>query len=1197
MKKIKYITALLVLSCTLLGYSQTEPIVTVDEFDNATIDFFDEDGYLLYSKIVPNYSEVEQSDIVFDGAMDELGNEELIAEVSAPQNNKGILPLEYCYNPNFQKYYIFGERKVLVYNSTNNELIKDVFIGESINDNFWAYPTCPKMVFSTNPDVNKLYCITPDNNFIIINGENDQIEYNYDMGDYYSHIFRSIYIDKFTDNIYITLDIRSGIDQTLMFKFSQNGDLIDQHTYNFIIRDLKCINSNKIYVSGPIGIHSINSNDITEIQEVQSGFFTDIGFAENENKIYGCDRNTLSIYAINTISDEIWGTVFTNTDFKYLFDTEYNPVDKRIYAIGYDAYNVNRLIAIDTDLDYGIYTYANSAPIGLLWVNDGSLNNLYVRTPSTLIYFSGDDSGSPNGYLSQYNGYGKALGYNPDLNQVVAINSSSNHFTIQNPILMNIISAEHTGGYITRVAYNTENNKIYALDAQLQDDLTWVSVYDGTSFEFIKRIEVGYNANNLIYSEANNKVYVRHSSFVTIIDGETDEIEETISLGYNGLSRPLLVNNTHLFATGSSNIIKIDLANNAYQVLDCPYSYIQKMVFGKNGEIYILSKGNGWNNYVTKLNYSSGNVEWSKQVNFGSFIAYNENDNTLCTAIGNYVVNLDGNNGEILNEYFIGPNETRQGIYSPSDNSIVFVNGVLGSKGLIKLNATDLSPIKSIGIPTARYKSLILNQSNTKIYLHATKAGSDLKAKLLSFHLKDLDPMGITNLGPQFSTSDRMHEITPIYNYSMVLNSNSNQIIVPNSIFSTFSVVQCPEEERTFKNGWNWVSFPKLERTNDDPVELAPLLNTMEPMPDYMKVWHRLNTNGDMTWAEYDDEDNWVFENLDELQSTKGYKIEITDGEDEFQLTTPGTRLAPDYPIMLAGDMVENWIGYYEYQQADPFDALAYCIDNLRVIKGQHWSAYWEVIYIDKGSPVYGWFMSKPYPLKYGDMLIVQGINDCELIWNQSPKAGGKEKAEAIYFDYQEQADYTSVFIELDQDSDATEIGAFVGGSCVGAAVVETGDSLVEIQAYLQGAEGDELYFETHSANKSAPAERPDYYVKDFNSMQYVNRKIRPYDKKPFHLVSFKDHTEEMADAFVVYHYPNPAIDQLNLHFNLPEETAVSIQLIDVNGKVLDENELGNYPLGSHDYNFTLPADLSSGVYLYKLITNKTTIVNQLVIQ
>jgi hypothetical protein len=438
--------------------------------------------------------------------------------------------------------------------------------------------------------------------------------------------------------------------------------------------------------------------------------------------------------------------------------------------------------------------------------------------------------------------------------------------------------------------------------------------------------------------------------------------------------------------------------------------------------------------------------------------------------------------------------------------------------------------------------------------------------------------------------------------YESIIIFQLKRFVILLSVLLLPGLVQADQESvpdsatYTFHRGWNWVSFPILERVGNKPILMGPLLNQLKPAPYHLRIIHKKNSNRAINWADFEF-GSWQLFSLTHLQSTKGYKIEITDGEDEFQLTTPGTRLAPDYPIMLAGDMVENWIGYYEYQQADPFDALAYCIDNLRVIKGQHWSAYWEVIYIDKGSPVYGWFMSKPYPLKYGDMLIVQGINDCELIWNQSPKAGGKEKAEAIYFDYQEQADYTSVFIELDQDSDATEIGAFVGGSCVGAAVVETGDSLVEIQAYLQGAEGDEMYFETHSANKSAPAERPDYYVKDFNSMQYVNRKIRPYDKKPFHLVSFKDHTEEMADAFVVYHYPNPAIDQLNLHFNLPEETAVSIQLIDVNGKVLDENELGNYPLGSHDYNFTLPADLSSGVYLYKLITNKTTIVNQLVIQ
>jgi hypothetical protein len=56
----------------------------------------------------------------------------------------------------------------------------------------------------------------------------------------------------------------------------------------------------------------------------------------------------------------------------------------------------------------------------------------------------------------------------------------------------------------------------------------------------------------------------------------------------------------------------------------------------------------------------------------------------------------------------------------------------------------------------------------------------------------------------------------------------------------------------TLKNSWNWVSFPKLERTDDDPVELAPLLNTMEPMPDQMLVQHRLNTpDNPMTNADF----------------------------------------------------------------------------------------------------------------------------------------------------------------------------------------------------------------------------------------------------------------------------------------------------------------------------------------------------------
>jgi hypothetical protein len=241
--------------------------------------------------------------------------------------------------------------------------------------------------------------------------------------------------------------------------------------------------------------------------------------------------------------------------------------------------------------------------------------------------------------------------------------------------------------------------------------------------------------------------------------------------------------------------------------------------------------------------------------------------------------------------------------------------------------------------------------------------------------------------------------------------------------------------------------------------------------------------------------------------------------------------------------------------------------------------------------------MSRPRPLKYGDMLIVQGINDCELQWNTKPKPGGIGVPETTFFEYEEQADYTSVFIELDNNTQADEIAAFVGETCVGASVVAENDSIVEIRAYLQGVEGNEMNFITHSSNKSVNTGPQDYYVKDFSSLQYVKRKIRPYDKKPFHLVSFKDKATETKAELLVYHFPNPAKEELNIHFNLPKDDIVSLEILDINGKTLDRVNLGHYPKGVHQYHYQIPEYFSSGVYFYKFVTGKTTVVNQLIIQ
>ena len=1058
---------------------------------------------------------------------------------------------------------------------------------------------------------NKVYCVTPDNTVVIIDGETNQFS-TFDLGSSNNTILRSVYIDNVNGNFYVTMNYLNGnnANKTKMIIFSETGNLVQEQLFNYLIRDIECISTNYLYASTNNGIYKVEKNNLINTTQIVNGVFSDMGLATNENKIFVCEENSNSIYIIDLTDEQNITTI--NNSFSVGFDAVYNPLNSRMYFIGYNTVgNTSRLI-IDINSEIVLDESETWYPVGIEWVGFNSTQSrLYVRTinhpyfPFGAIYSQhGNSTNQIASYLNQNYGQGKVMGYNPDQEKLISLNTTSGFFHIQDQLLNSINKTEQTGGWSSETAYNFIDNKIYVIDNKLNDELATLSIYNGTNSNLIDNFSVGNFAKKVMYSEVTGKAYILNDDGqIHVIDGASNNIEQTLSIGSINPSRFLTTKNQYMVcgSTFPDKLCSFSLQN--YNRTDIiintgnPY----KVEWGTSGNLYLNSGSSTTQNFLSKISLPN-TIEWTTEIDYNNLLVFSPADTTVFTQIDNNIVKISNQNGEELSSYPLGGHNIKDAIYYPkNDELIVLVEKPGAGYSIWKLDCGSLSISQSSEIlPSGKYISLFLNEKNDRLYAFQFLDNSDKKAKLLSFDPSSLELMSSTSLGPKHSTTDVNVSFPYPDRMGISLNPITNQLIIPNWIYSNFSVVQCPEEERTFRNGWNWVSFPKLERENDDAVALAPLLNTMEPMPNEMLVQHRLNTEGNpMTWAEYYDvNQQWTFNPLDDLQSTKGYKIEITDGNDEFQLTTPGTRLDPDYPIMLAGNMLENWIGYYEYQSAsDPFEALAFCLDNLRVIKMQNWSAYYEVIGIDKGSPIYGWLSAKPRPVKYGDMMIVQGINDCELIWNQIPKPGGKEKAESSYFEFEEQADYTSVFIELDENTNMNEIGAFVGESCVGATVVEEGDEMVEIQTYLQGVEGDEMYFETHSTSKSAPAEHPDYYVKDFNSMQYVNRKIRPYDKKPFHLISFKDKSAESEEGIMVYHYPNPAKDELNIHFNLMAEENISIELMDINGKVMDKLELGHYPLGTYEYAYSIPKNLSRGVYLYKFITDNTTIVNQLIVQ
>ena len=64
--------------------------------------------------------------------------------------------------------------------------------------------------------------------------------------------------------------------------------------------------------------------------------------------------------------------------------------------------------------------------------------------------------------------------------------------------------------------------------------------------------------------------------------------------------------------------------------------------------------------------------------------------------------------------------------------------------------------------------------------------------------------------------------------------------------------------------------------------------------------------------------------------------------------------------------------------------------------------------------------------------------------------------------------------------------------------------------------------------------------------------------------------------------YPNPVVSEATINFNVEETAAVSYQIYDLAGRMVQNATLGNYGQGSHSVNFNVN-DLSKGTYIVKV--------------
>ncbi len=399
-----------------------------------------------------------------------------------------------------------------------------------------------------------------------------------------------------------------------------------------------------------------------------------------------------------------------------------------------------------------------------------------------------------------------------------------------------------------------------------------------------------------------------------------------------------------------------------------------------------------------------------------------------------------------------------------------------------------------------------------------------------------------------------------------------------------YDIVELPSPEED-NNGWKWLSFPALDTVFDD-ADIAEnvLADILDPAildiveaQDYTIEW-----NGSY----------WLYD-YEQFSRTEGFKFLMND---DYDLEVPGFKVDDNTSIVLNGNNVQNWIGYWLEDTQHVSEAFEdyWSGSNIHFIQHQFWTAYrWE------GEWYYRMVNEVEPTLSYGDMVIVKcltTINNFQ--WESGITVDKTVFAKPEYFTYEEQADYIPLYIELDSGNMPQEIGAFVNGECIGAVVV--GSTLTQINAYTTSVPpGDielELYYGNRSENK---------HISSYNCVTSSNPNIimKQLSTKMSGDAWFIDLREDSSmtptpGKMNLDNYPNPFNPTTTIAYSLPSDGLVELRVFNIKGQLVKTLVKGEQLAGSYEAVWNgkdnNEKSVSSGIYFYKLSTRDETIMKKM---
>jgi FlgD Ig-like domain len=409
------------------------------------------------------------------------------------------------------------------------------------------------------------------------------------------------------------------------------------------------------------------------------------------------------------------------------------------------------------------------------------------------------------------------------------------------------------------------------------------------------------------------------------------------------------------------------------------------------------------------------------------------------------------------------------------------------------------------------------------------------------------------------------------------------------------------------EDGYNWVSFPLLERdeTTNATEDIVPYLDRLYPFSDIDYI--ELIFEDDIE-LDYYPIPQWDPGDYD-VHSTLAYKIDIDSDDDDFILPMTGSRMEPDYIIEDDFDAyTDYWIGYWLPETQNIADALDDLWGYVETVSAQDW-------YYDKCSNYRGIGEATPVSwsttgknMEYGKGFIITFNDDfSDFYWTQASSrtiTEGYDIIESSNFSFNELPSYEVIDV-IDIPANVTEIGVFQDETCVGAVTVP--EPNIQILVYTQAVARDEIPLSLKViTGRSLVSPVINYNVFNENTDLFEPGSIVAGHQKSSIIMlgnigePEENETPSIDDLKLHGNYPNPFNPTTNISFSLPADQDIELVVYNMKGQLVRKLVQGQFTSGVHSVTWDGKDDNSknvgSGLYFYKLITTDQEISKKMLL-